>query len=198
MFEEITKRHFIQLAAFLGAAQYSKNFNSSERVSKMADEITKRGFDGIEFVQIRIDHNETQYDEIPRALAAEYGSGNADNLPLDPKLAELVRLLVSIRSRCAYCTILHSKEARDLGILPAKIDALPAWRETQVFTEAEMAALNYAEVISDENEREMQAAHDQLSGQMDAAQIEALLMVIVNMNVWTRIFLAQGRQAKLT
>lgn len=164
----------------------------------MTEEITQRQFEGVEFVQKRISHNETGYDDIPKELAARYGSGNADNLPLDPQLAELARLLVSVNSGCVYCTILHSKEARDLGILQAKIDVLPAWRETQLFTEQEAAVLSYTEAVSGLKQAEIQSAHEQLSKHFDKAQIEALLMVVVNMDLWSRIFLAQGRQPKST
>lgn len=160
----------------------------------MTEEITQRQFEGVKFVQKRINHNETGYEDIPRAMAAQYGSGNADNLPLDPQLAELSRLLVSLNSRCAYCSILHSKEARDLGILQAKIDSLPAWRESNLFTESEAAVLNYTEAVSKLNQAEIQPAHERLSQHFDNAQIEALLLIIVNMDVWTRVFLAQGRQ----
>lgn len=197
LIKDITKRHFMQLAALSGMAQFAPDIDNVGGLFQMTEEITSRQFDGIKFVQKRINHNETGYDDIPKELAAKYGSGNAKNLPLDPKIAELARLLVSINSGCVYCSILHSKEARDLGILPAKIDALRSWRETQLFTEMEAAVLHYTETVSELNQPEIQAAHDQLKQHLEPAQIEALLMIIVNMDLWTRIFLAQGRQPEL-
>lgn len=164
----------------------------------MTEEITERRFEGIEFVHSRITGNETGFDDIPKQLAAKYGSGNFKNLPLNPQLAELVRLLVSVRDACAYCTILHSKEARDLGIPQAKIDVLPAWRKSLLFTEAETAALHYTEIVSDQDAREIQAAHDRLHQHFDNSQIEVILMLIVNMKVWTTMFLAQGRQPRFS
>lgn len=159
--------------------------------------ITERHFKGIEFVLGRISHNESGYDAIPKQMAAAYGSGNADNIPLDPQLAELVRLLCSIRDVCAYCTILHTREARALGVPDAKINILRGWRESLMFTDAESAALNYAEVVSDQKAEEMQAAHEWASKHFSRHQIEVLLMVVINMNMWTRLFLGQGKQPKL-
>lgn len=157
-------------------------------------EITSRKFDGIYFTQKRLSESETHYDAIIKQLAKQFGSGNAKNLPIDPQTAELTRLLQSIHGRCAYCVILHEQTARDMGIPQIKIDSLPAWRESQLFTVSEKAALNYTEVLSDLDQEHIQQAHDALKKHFDQAAVETLLMSIVNMDAYIKIFLAQGRQ----
>ena len=161
-------------------------------------EITARQFDGIQFVQTRLTQNKTQYDRIVKALAAQFGSGNAKNLPIDPQTAELSRLLQSIRSNCAYCVILHEKAARDLHIPQVKIDSLPAWRESQLFTPAEKAALNYTEVLSGLDQAQIQQAHEAMMKNFTVEATETLMMSVVNMDAWIKIFLAQGRQPQFT
>lgn len=158
----------------------------------MESGITARTFEGIEFVDTRIDHDVTDFVALPKALAAAYGTPAGPELPLDEELGELVRLLVAVNSRCAYCTILHASEARRMGVSSAKIDGISAWRESSHFAAAETAAFAYAEVLSYERRAEIQDAHDAIREHFDDAGVEALTMVIINMNMWTRLFLAQG------
>ena len=164
----------------------------------MAAEITSRVFDGIEFVDTRIAHNVTDFDALPRTMAAAYGTTAGPVLPLDEKVGELVRLLVAVNSRCSYCTILHAQEARRLGISAVKIDAISAWRESSHFSDAEVAAFGYAEAISAEQHEEIQPASEAIRRYFDDAGVEALTMVIINMNVWTRLFLARGHTPRPT
>lgn len=164
----------------------------------MDAEITGRTFEGIEFVDTRIDHNVTGFDEIPRSMAAAYGTTAGPDLPLDEQLGELVRLLIAVNSRCAYCTILHAREARRLDIPDAKIDAISAWRSASHYTKAEVAAFGYAEALSGLHQRDLQLAHDELRRHLDDAGIEALTMVVINMDMWTRLFLARGHTPRPT
>lgn len=164
----------------------------------MDEEITSHTFDGIEFVDTRIDHNMTGFDALPKAMAAAYGTDAGSVLPIDPELGELVRLLVAVNSRCAYCTILHADEARKMGIASVKVDAISAWRESAHFTDAEVAAFAYAEALSGLRQGDIQTAHDGLKRHFDAAAIETLAMVIINMDVWTRLFLARGHSPRST
>ena len=162
----------------------------------MEAEITARTFEGVEFVDSRIDHNVTGFDALPKAMAAAYGTTAGPTLPLDEQLGELVRLLVAVNSRCSYCTILHASEARRLGISPTKIDAVSAWRDSSHYTDAEVAAFGYAEALSDERHSEVPSAHDAIREHFDDAGVEALTMVIINMNMWTRLFLARGHSPR--
>lgn len=159
----------------------------------MQSDITARTFEGIEFVERRIAHNLTDYDRIPKELAAAYGTPASAVLPIDAQLGELVRLLIAVNSRCSYCAILHAGEARKLGVIEAKVDGIAAWRQSSLYSIAELAAFEYAEALSHERHRDIQRAHDALAAHFDQTGIEALMMVVINMNMWTRIFLARGR-----
>ena len=155
-------------------------------------EITARTFEGIEFIDTRIDHNVTGFDERPRAMAAAYGTTAGPDLPLDEQLGELVRLLIAVNSRCSYCSILHAREARRLDIPDAKVDAIAAWRESSHYTEAEMAAFAYAEALSGNHQQDIHSAHEGIREHLDDAGVESLTMVVINMDVWIRLFLARG------
>src|SRR3954451_23345802 len=74
--------------------------------------------------------------------------GYRAELRIDRGLAELLRLRVSQLNNCSYCLNLHYEAAREAGIPEAKIDTLTAWWETDLHSEAEQAALRYAEALT--------------------------------------------------
>jgi AhpD family alkylhydroperoxidase len=67
---------------------------------------------------------------------------------LDPKLIELVRLRVSQINGCAFCTDMHSRDARKLGEVERRLYLLPVWRETDLYSRPERAALAHAEAMT--------------------------------------------------
>jgi AhpD family alkylhydroperoxidase len=67
---------------------------------------------------------------------------------LDPALRAIVELRVSQINGCAYCTDLHTREARELGVSQRKLDTLVVWKESQFFDEPEKAALAWAESLT--------------------------------------------------
>ncbi|MBT2450847.1 carboxymuconolactone decarboxylase family protein [Streptomyces sp. ISL-43] len=58
---------------------------------------------------------------------------------------ELVALRVSQINGCAMCIDMHTKEAAAAGESPVRLHLVAAWREATVFTEAERAALEFAQ-----------------------------------------------------
>jgi AhpD family alkylhydroperoxidase len=67
---------------------------------------------------------------------------------IDPKLVELVKIRASQLNGCAYCLDMHSHDARELGETERRLHVLPAWRETELFTEQERAALALTEAMT--------------------------------------------------
>ena len=122
--------------------------------------------------------------------------GYTADLSIDRQLAELLRLRISQLNNCTYCLNLHYVAAREAGIPRAKIDTLTAWWETELYSEAEQAALRYAEALTRAADTDRDAAfqrfHDALAANFSREEILEIVGVIVNMNVWTRIKLAEG------
>jgi AhpD family alkylhydroperoxidase len=129
-----------------------------------------------------------------RAGAAAFGYTAV--LTLDAQLAQLLRLRVAQVNNCTYCLDVHYRAARDVGLPRPKIDFLTAWWETRLFDDAERAALEYAEALtraSDTTVRQsFQQYHDRLAAHFDEAAMLEIVAVVVNMNVWTRLKLAEG------
>ena len=99
-------------------------------------------------------------------------------------------------TNCTYCLIRHYEAARNLGTSQAKLDTLTAWWETHLFSAAEQAALAYTEVLTRASDTtadsRFQSYHDLPADHFDEAQILDIIGIVINMNVWTRMKLAEG------
>jgi AhpD family alkylhydroperoxidase len=128
--------------------------------------------------------------------------GYKADLRIDAALAQLLRLRVSQLNNCTYCLNLHYEAARTAGIPRAKIDTLTAWWETDLHSPAEQAALRYAEALTrasdTDADQDFQRFHDALAKHFDAEEVLEIIGVVVNMNVWTRLKLAEGAKPALS
>ncbi|MDG4780773.1 carboxymuconolactone decarboxylase family protein [Micromonospora sp. WMMD961] len=117
-------------------------------------------------------------------------------LQVEPALAQLLRLRVAQINNCSYCLLVHHAAARTADIPPAKVETLTAWWETHLFTEKERAALAYTEALTRTadntvNDR-VQEAHDKMTMHFTEAEILEIVAIVINMNIWTRLKLAEG------
>ncbi len=125
----------------------------------------------------------------PAAYNALLALGKAvDDSGLEKGLTELVKLRASQINGCAYCLQLHLNIARKLGLPGAKIDLVAVWREAGVFTDREMAALAWAEALT---ERAAQGASDEdyatLLQHFSDSEAMFLTVSIGAINAWNRI-----------
>lgn len=67
---------------------------------------------------------------------------------LEQAVLELIKIRASQINSCAFCIDMHSKAARQHGERQQRLDLLPAWRETDLYTETERAALELTEAIT--------------------------------------------------
>jgi AhpD family alkylhydroperoxidase len=143
-----------------------------------------------EFVDSRFDPDLTPLHGLAKQLAAQFGF--RAELTLSPRLAELLRLRVALLEPCPYCLVLHTREAHRIGIPSEVIAMLPGWRETDVFSEAEKAALAYCEALTSYDVLGFPSLHDELCTFFSEVEVAEIAAVTINMNVWTRLKLAQG------
>ncbi|MEV8219683.1 carboxymuconolactone decarboxylase family protein [Microbacterium sp. NPDC077391] len=83
--------------------------------------------------------------------AGEYSravAGEAERRGLSLQESEFIKVRASQINACAFCLDLHTREARSAGIPQQKIDLLPAWRETTLYSEREAAVLAVAEAAT--------------------------------------------------
>jgi AhpD family alkylhydroperoxidase len=122
--------------------------------------------------------------------------GYQAHLRIDRQLAQLLRLRVSQINNCVYCLNLHYEAARAAGIPRPVIDTLTAWWETDLHTDAARAALAYTEAITRVADAtvasDFGARHDALAQHFSREEILEIIGIVINMNVWTRLKMAEG------
>lgn len=101
---------------------------------------------------------------------------------------EFIKLRASQLNACPYCLDVHSREARKAGIVQQKLDVLPSWRDSSLFTEREKAVLAVAEAatrmpLSENAEADLAGARSVLGDEAFAAAE----WVAVTINVFNRI-----------
>ena len=107
---------------------------------------------------------------------------------LEPELIEMLKVRVSQLNGCAFCVQFHLNDARKLNIPAAKLDLLAAWREANIYSEREVAALEWAERVT------LLASHPisdddfgRLSGHFSEREIAFLTTAIGQINFWNRV-----------
>jgi AhpD family alkylhydroperoxidase len=144
----------------------------------------------IKFRNLRFNPELTPFLGLSRQMAEAFGY--TANLSVDKELAQLLRLRVAQKNECAYCIILHSKAARDIGIPAEKVDNISSWWNSELYDKKVKAALGYCDILTEGSNKDFQKYHNQLENYFSEKEIAEIAAVIINMNVWTRLKLAQG------
>ncbi|MGK5741377.1 carboxymuconolactone decarboxylase family protein [Micromonospora sp. URMC 103] len=141
--------------------------------------------------------NATSNEQLMALVSAGAAAfGHTATLRVERALAQLLRLRVAQINNCSYCLLVHHAAARTADIPQSKVETLTGWWETHLFTEAEQAALAYTEALTRAadatvNDR-IQEAHDRLATHFTEDEILEIVGVVINMNIWTRLKLAEG------
>jgi len=144
----------------------------------------------VEFINHRFNPDIIPFHDLAKQMAKAIGY-TAD-LKTDKELAQLLRLRVAQKNECAYCVILHAKTAREIGIHEAKVDNISSWYNSELYTDKEKVTLAYCDVLNDGITKDFQSYHDALTKYFDEQEIAEIAAIVINMNVWTRLKLAQG------
>ncbi|ADB34450.1 Carboxymuconolactone decarboxylase [Kribbella flavida DSM 17836] len=64
---------------------------------------------------------------------------------LDPTLKALATMVTSTQVGCSWCMDFGFWEFHHRGVAPAKLRAVPGWRDSDVYTDLERAVMDYAE-----------------------------------------------------
>jgi AhpD family alkylhydroperoxidase len=109
-----------------------------------------------------------------------------NNSPVNPSICALAELRVSQINGCAYCCRLHTNEARKLGIQQEKLDALPGWQNSSLFTDEEKIVLQWAEAVT-HLDKDLKSAKEKLLTIYSEKQVVDLTAIIALMNTFNRI-----------
>ncbi|CAM5410619.1 Carboxymuconolactone decarboxylase family protein OS=Streptomyces tendae OX=1932 GN=GUR47_06105 PE=4 SV=1 [Streptomyces tendae] len=119
---------------------------------------------------------------------AEAVRGVAEAAGLDRTLVELVNIRVSQLNACAYCLNVHTRAALRGGETAQRLGLLAAWRDTELFSPAERAALALAEATTHPADAGAQsAAYAEARGVLSDEQISAVIWVAISINAFNRV-----------
>ncbi|MFJ9038615.1 carboxymuconolactone decarboxylase family protein [Streptomyces sp. NPDC102406] len=125
-------------------------------------------------------HALVQTSEAVRATAADAG--------LDRLLVELVNLRVSQINGCAYCLDVHTRAALRAGETTRRLGTLAAWRDTELFTARERAALALAEATTAPSDITAQdSAYAAARAALTDDEISAVIWVAITINAFNRV-----------
>jgi AhpD family alkylhydroperoxidase len=131
------------------------------------------------------------------SAAASAVAATAEAAGLDQLLVELVNIRISQINGCGFCLDLHVRRAVKNGETPQRLAVLPAWRDVDLFTPTERAALALAEAITelpdhDVRERERTCAREQLTDD----QFSAVSWIAITMNAFNRVSIISGHPVR--
>ncbi|MEW7865798.1 carboxymuconolactone decarboxylase family protein [Aeromonas diversa] len=133
-------------------------------------------------------------DLLPGVQEALVAAGAAlKQAGLDPALGELVKLRASQLNGCSFCLQYHLNLARRVGVSQAKLDLLAAWHDATCFSDAERAALAWAEWLTRlPQPAQPDEVYRALARHFDARAIAALSVAIATINAWNRLGVGLG------
>jgi AhpD family alkylhydroperoxidase len=153
----------------------------------------QRGVTGENGKEITMDARLDLYGNTVVAKFAKYinsAGGVLTSSSLPAATQELVKIRASQINGCAACTDMHTKDAGHAGESSVRLNLVAVWREANVFTEAERAALELTEQgtrIADRAGGVTDEVWANAAKHYDDDQLAALVALIALINTYNRI-----------
>jgi AhpD family alkylhydroperoxidase len=124
-------------------------------------------------------------------IALERASERRDETRVvDHKLLTLIKTRVSQINGCAYCLHMHTQNAHKLGESDVRLFLLDAWRESNLYTVRERAALAWAESLTHIGETHApNVVYDEARQQFSDKELADLSIAIAMFISWTRLMI---------
>lgn len=134
----------------------------------------------------------------PRAFKAMYGLEDyLQKSALSKVHLELIKIRASQINGCAFCINMHTSDALQQGESARRIFLLNAWRETELFDEAEKTILAMTEEITLIQQGGLSdQVYKQAKEVFEENYIAQIIMAIVTINAWNRIAISTQRIVK--
>ncbi|MCE5977838.1 carboxymuconolactone decarboxylase family protein [Pseudomonas sp. JR33AA] len=111
--------------------------------------------------------------------------------PLLAELAHLIMLRASQLNGCAFCVDMHVKEAKIHGERELRLHHVAAWRESQLFSPVERAALEWAEALTQLPPHGIpESVYAKVREHFAEQDLSDLTFLIVAINGWNRLNVA--------
>ena len=128
----------------------------------------------------------------PDAYTAMSGlQGYVNKCGLEHSLLELVKTRTSQINGCAFCIAMHTSDAVKAGERHERLHLLNAWRETDLYTPRERAALAWTEALTLIAGKDVSdALYDEARRHFSEKELVDLTPVVIAINGWNRICIA--------
>jgi AhpD family alkylhydroperoxidase len=138
------------------------------------------------------------WGRLPRAylgMAAMNGALNRKASPIDPALRSLVQVLISRINSCDFCIDLNSFASLKRGTTLEKLQSLPAFERSPLFSEGEKAALCYTTAVTHSGRNVDANIISNLRRHFDDQEIVELAALIAFQNMSSKFNTALGIEA---
>jgi AhpD family alkylhydroperoxidase len=129
----------------------------------------------------------------PEVTKALYGLSQAlaTKTSVDRTVTELCKIRASQMNSCAFCLDMHSKEATIHGERALRLLHLAVWRESNIFSEKERAALEWTELLTELGMHGVSDAEfEKMKAHFSEKEISDLTLEIATINTWNRLGVA--------
>ncbi|GAA4089839.1 carboxymuconolactone decarboxylase family protein [Actinomadura miaoliensis] len=111
---------------------------------------------------------------------------------LPHRLKDLAVMAAAVHVGCAWCVDFGTWEANTHGIPLAKLEAVPHWRDSGLFTEEERLVMEYAEAMTADPPQVTDELVEALRRHLSERQLVELTMCVAVENMRSRFNLAAG------
>ena len=116
---------------------------------------------------------------------------------LEKSLIELIRLRTSQINGCKYCVELHSEDARQAGESNKRLVNLSSWRQKEIYTDREKAALAWTEALTLISQNEISDKfYEDVRKYFDEQELITLTIAINAINSWNRLAISFRTHSK--
>jgi AhpD family alkylhydroperoxidase len=100
----------------------------------------------------------------------------------------LLRLRASQLNQCAFCVRMHTSDALGSGESIDRVSVLPAWRETDYFSDKERASLELMEAVTFISDGQVpDEVYERAVAKLSKEEIAAVEWLSVVINAWNRV-----------
>ncbi|WP_274652177.1 carboxymuconolactone decarboxylase family protein [Paenibacillus humicola] len=141
-------------------------------------------------MKLRIDHMKANPEAYKTMLHLERFIKESG---LDPILYELIKIRASQLNGCSFCLDMHTRDLRKMGETEQRIYLLSVWRETNLYSGEERAALELTEALTELPKNGLpDDVYERVRAVFDETQFVTLIMAINAINCWNRLGVATG------
>lgn len=129
------------------------------------------------------------YAASPRAMKAMITlEAMTSHLSIEEPLMHLIKIRASQLNHCAFCTDMHSIDARRLGESDRRLFSISVWRSSDFFSPREKAALAWTEALTQLTGSEVSdEVYEGLRAEFTEAEMVDLTMAINAISSWNRL-----------